>query len=312
MFRRIYPTIVTWTGGIGLGLALTYFVGVGLAFVDGFERWADFFVPNAMWLLIPPYLLLIAHMICRNHVGRLLLNHGDYDAAIDYAGDRMESSIVRSRREAANQRLICAKGYIGRGDYDEAKQLLEGQKRRLPQPYSMEARRWLLELALRADDREAAEELVVDNGTKKRKARDELVAILGCEAELALRDGDVDRYRDRIKDAMWKDGSHPRLGLCRALAMVQYEAEDEESDEVLKLIDFVEEAIATDMPTRVGELKALRAKVTWRRGRRNEARRLLDEARQHPADAWTQTIIDEVEDLWADEPSNEESEPGQT
>ena len=294
MLRRLYPVAVTWTGGIGLGLALTYFVGVALAFLPGWEEWAEFFVSRAIWLLLPPYGLLILHMVLRNHVGRYLLNQGAYEEALEYGGRRMTPSLVRSRREAANQRVICAKGHIGLGEYDRASEILAGQHRKLPHPYSVEARRWLFELALRNDDRDRAEELVVGGRKKTKRARGEAVALLGCEAELALREGDLERYRERMKDGIWRNGKHPRLVLCRVLAMVQFEAEDEDSEEVLALLRLVEEPVGRDMPTRRGELKALRAMVVERRGRPEEARRLLEEARKEPVDEWSKKVIEEV------------------
>ena len=292
--RRIYPAAVTWTGGIGLGLALTYFVGVVLAFLPGWEDWADFFVPRALWLLLPPYGLLILHMVLRNHVGRFLLNEGAHEEAVEYAEQRMTASLVRSRREAANQRLICAKGHIGQGRYEKAREVLEGELKTLSHPYDMEARRWLVELALRDDDREAAEKLLAGQRNSKKKARGEEVALMGCEAELALRQGDLERYRERMKDGLWKDGSHPRLGWCRALAMVLHEDDDEESEEVLALLRLVEDPVGRDMPARRSESKALRAMVVGRRGRVDEATDLLEEAEEGPKDEWTREMIEKA------------------
>lgn len=294
MVRRIYPGMVTLMGGVGLGLALTYFVGVVLAFVPGWEDWAEFFVPRALYLVLVPYVFLIAHLVLRNHAGRFLLQRGAFDEAVEYARARLEASLLRSRREIANHRLVCARALVGLGDYDEARELLSGQHHDLPGTYAVEARRWQMELALRRDDRDCAESLAVDDPGDEKSARGELAALLACEAELALREGNQKRYRERIEDAMWERSGHPRVALCRALAMVEYEDVDETGDEVLELIELAQEPVAGEVPARRSELLALRALVSWRRDRGEEARALLDEARQGPGDPWTDRVVDEV------------------
>ncbi len=296
MSRRIYPAFVTLIGGLGLGLALTYLIGVVLAFVPGWEDWADFFVPRALYLVLIPYVLLIAHMVLRNHVGRFLLGRQAFEEAVEYAGKRMEASIIRSRREVANQRIVCARAHIGLGNYDEARSILEGGDDELPGSYAMEARRWKMELALRDDDRQWADELAIDDATSEKSARGQLAAILACQAELALRRDDKERYQEWIEDAMWEDASHPRVRMSRALAMAAYEAEDESSDEVLDLLGELREPMGQMIPARGAEIDALRARVLKRRGRDDEAKQLLEGIGEQPKDGWTTKVVEETRD----------------
>lgn len=294
MVRRLYPVVVTLTGGIGLGLALMYLMGVVLAFLPGWEAWADFFVPLALYLMILPYGLLIAHMVLRNHVGRFLLNRQAYEDAEEYSRRRRNASMLRSRREVANHTVIVARALLGQGDYEAARQLLMEEENQFPGSYKAEARRLLFEVALRQDDRERAEELCIEGQDDEKAAGKELAAILGCEAELALRLGDLERYREKMKAAIWEKASHPRVGLCRALAMLEYESEEEQSDEVIALLGLVEESVAREIPARRAELEALRAMALWRRGRREKAKELLKRARSGPCDHWTDEVIRKV------------------
>lgn len=294
MARRLYPVAVTLMGGVGLGLSLTYFLGVIFAFLPGWEAWADWFVPRALYLLIAPYILLVVHLVLRNHVGRFLLKRRAYDEAAKYAKKRLKSSVLRSRREVANQRLVYARGLVGLGQYEEARQLLSGRKEEFPGPYPVEAQRWLFELALRRNDLEDADSLVVEDRGAQRSAGGQMAALLACEAELALRRGDMDSYKERLMDASWEKASHPRVGLCRALAMIEFETEDEASDEVLELLAIAAEPVATEIPARGAEIDALRALVLRRRGRNEEARGYLEQARNGPTDIWTDKVIEEA------------------
>lgn len=293
MARRLYPLVVSLIGGIGLGLALMYLIGVGLAFVPGWERWAEFFVPIALVALLVPYVLLIAHLVLRNHVGRFLLNRQAFEEALEYSQRRRNSSLLRSRREVANHTVVEARAHMGLGDYEKARQLLEGDTP-LPGSYAMEAQRWRFELALREDDREAAKTLGVEDPSSEKSAHGNLAALLACEAELALREGDLERYRDKMKEAMWEKASHPRTGLCRALAMVEYEEDDEASDEVLALLTLVEEPIGNEIPARRTEIQALSALVHWRRERKAKADALLEKAKGGPTDRWTDKVVEKV------------------
>lgn len=299
--RRIYPISVTIIGGLGLGLALTYLVGVVLAFVPGWEDWADFFVPRALYLLIVPYVLLVGHLVLRNHVGRFLVGRGAYEEAVEYASRRMKASLARSSREVANQTIACARGHIGLGHYDEAQELLAGGEEEFPGSYAIEARRWQFEIALRRDDRPVCKELAVDEPGRHSSARGNLAAILACEAELGLRDGDQRRYEERLEDAFWEDASHPRVTLVRGLGMMEFEDDDEEGEEVLDLLASMTEPIGDEIPARRAELQALRAIVARRRGDGDEARRLLDDARRGPTDHWTDVVVDRAQSVVDDD-----------
>lgn len=297
--RRLYPLAVTISGGLGLGLALTYFVGVFAAFAPGWEDWAEFFVPNALYLLIPPYGLLIAHLVLRNHVGRFLLRRCAYGDAFDYASKRLNAPLFRSKREIANHRMVCARARMGRGEYEEAAELLAELSDEAPGAYAMEARRWQFEIALRQDDRERAEELVIDEPREAPSARGETVAVLACEAELALRNEDWRRFEQRLRDAMWERPDHPRGQLCRAMGMLEDEPE-ELAGEAAEILESIEEPIGAEIPARRAELQALRALAVWRNGESNEAQQLLDRAREGPADEWTERVLERVAEALAD------------
>lgn len=293
---RLLPKFVTLMGGISLGLALTYFVAVVAALLPAGEAWAEFFVPRALWLLVPPYILLIAYLFARNHLGRYLLHRQAYELARQYSQHRLKASVLRSRREVANHRLVTAQALLAQGDYDEAQALLEGQQRRLPGSYAMEARRWQIEIALRRDEREKAQALVLDEPSKASKSRGELVATIACAAELAIRQGDKEGFEEHMANALWQDAGHWRVTLCRALAMMEYDEDGSQADEALQLLEKVAGPTISGIPARASELCALRALVHSRCGRHDEARKWLAKAADEPADKWSQSVIADVKE----------------
>ena len=295
MGRRIYPVFVTLLGGVGLGLALTYLVGVVLAFLPGWEDWAEFFVPRAMWLLIPPYVLLMLHMVLRNHVGRYLLNRRDYEGALAYGRRRMEGGWMRSRREVANQRLVVARAYVGMGEDEEALRLLGNEEVQWPGNYAVEARRWQMEIYLRRDEREKAAACAVTKAEDLKKGRGELVSLYGCTAELALRDGDEESYREAMQNGMWINASHPRLGWVRALAMMKLELEEKkEAMALMVTLGMLEDRMLAEIPGREAELEALRAYLMWKQGEGEAAKEHLNAARQAPGDRWAEKEVERV------------------
>ena len=300
--QRLYPKLVTLLGGVGLGLALTYIIGVILAFIPGWEDWAEFFVPLAIPLLIPPYLLLVVHLVLRNHVGRFLLGKMAFEEAAEYAGKRMNASVLRSRREVANQRIVNARAHIGMGDYEKARQLLD-EHDDWPGSYKMESRRWLCELALRDDDRKLAGQYVVDTPSDHDASRGHLAAILGCGAELALRDDDRAGYEEQMEYALWEDGSHWRVRLARALAMLNFELGGEDTTEVAELFEELEEPAGKRIPAWRSELKALRALAARRGGDDERARQLLDEAADGPQDTWSRNVLEHATTSSTEAPS---------
>lgn len=291
MWTRLYPKLVTLVGGAGLGLALTYFVGVVLAFLPKWEQWAEFFVPLAIPLMVVPAVLLILHLVLRNHVGRFLLNRRAGQQAADYAQHRLNRSLLRSPREVANHRLVCVRAHVGLGDYETARQLLE-EADDLPGSYAVEARRWRFELALREDNRENASQLTIEDPDDHPSARGELAALLGCAAELALREGDRDDYQRQMEWAIADGADSPRLRLVRALAMLQ--DDDTDPEEIETTLEAVEQPIADEIPARRAELLALRALPAWRTGRKDHARTLLEQARDGDSDHWTDQVIEDV------------------
>ncbi len=290
MFQRIYPGLVSLLGSIGLGLALTYFVGVGLVFVEGLEDWALFFTDHAILLILPPYLSLVAHLVLRNHVGRYLLNRGAYQDALDYGRSRSKASPLRGRREAANQTLVWARGLIALGDYDEACSLLEERLDSLPSKYALEAQRWLLEIALREDDRDRARELTEDPPKPSSPTRTH-AALFGAQAELALRDSDLTLYQERMLAAMTASAAHPRVGLSRVLSMIHHDESGDQDDEILTTLDLLHDSIAIELPTRSAEFDALKAWILAGADRHDEAQSLLESAREKPTDPWTDEVL---------------------
>ena len=297
MGRRLYPLAVTLTGGVGLGLALTFLLGVVLAFMPGWEDWGDFFVSWALYLVLIPYALLILNLVLRNHVGRFLLGRAAFEEAARYGGRRLKRSLVRSRREAANHRVVYARALVGLGRLDEARALLEEEHKKMPGSYAMEARRWLLEIALRQDDRRLAGALALNDPREAKAARGETAAVLACSAELALRQGDLEGYRAAIEEAMWVTAGHYRSRLTRALAMIKWEDDDLARGEAGEILERLHERVVREIPSRASELTALRALLLWHDGDQEKAAQELERARSMPTDIWSKRVIGEVEEL---------------
>lgn len=294
---RLYPAFVTMLGGVGLGMALTYFAGVVMIFLPGMEDWALFFTNWALLLVLPPYLALVAHMVLRNHVGRSLLKAGSFEEAIRYGKRRSKKSLLRSKREVANQVMVWARGLVGLGKYEEAEELLRSRGGGLVGAYAVEAARWRVELALRFDDRERAETVLEAIKGKNLKAKGpQFAAMKAVEAELALRDGDEERYRECAMAALWASPGDRRAQLSQALAMAHFGYHD---DEALERLEASREFAIREIPARASELKALEAKMAWRAGAVEDARALLEEARQEPADHWSEAVIKSVEESLA-------------
>lgn len=296
---KLYPRFVTLMGGIGLGLALTYFVGVGLVFVPTMEAWSEFFGVWAIPMLVPPYLLLVVHLVLRNHVGRFLLTRGAMQEAVEYSSRRVTPSLMRGKRESANQRVVWGRALIGQGRYEEAKDVLASRIRVMPARYEVEARRWLVEVALREDDRLTANELLAGAKTQK-KGGAEVAALKAAEAELAIREEDIERVREAMMGALWSAPASVRVGLTRVLAALYAEdgsemaaAENGEGD-ALRTLAMVEHRIAREIPARGSELKALRGWVLMQRGEWEEARACLEAAKAGAQDRWSEIVVERV------------------
>jgi hypothetical protein len=292
---RLYPLLVSFLGSAGLGLALTYFVGVYLVFQPEFEDWAQFFVPRAVLLMVIPYVLLVAHMGLRYGLGQWLLERGAVDAARRYSSTRMHKSLVRGEREALKNRLVMARVMAFDGAYEEAWALL-GEPRALPTRGSlaMEYGRWKMEVALRLDARERVEDAyqVISMRTTPLEER---AAVLACMAELALRDGHDDRYREFVEKALWADATSPRATLSRTLGLIEHGRREEDWRDALAMLDLVEARACNDIPGRRGELEAYRATLLGRLGEQEQMRAALHRARHMVCDQWSETIVKAVE-----------------
>ena len=294
MIQKLYPRLVTLLGGVGLGLALTYFVGVGLVFHPAMEAWGEFFLDWAVVLILPPYLLLVVHLVLRNHVGRYLLNRGAYDPAVAYSQDRVGSSLMRGKREAANQRLVWAQGLIGKGEYEEARAVLESRLKQFPANYETEARRWLVEIALRQDDRIRARELLSDLEKARKKGGRHLGALMAARGELSLREEDLEGFREAMLEALWAAPALPRVGLTRILALLYSEDGGEEEGDYLETLDLIKEKITREIPARESELEALRAWALMQRGDVKGAEEAIEAARGARGDSWSEVVISRV------------------
>lgn len=305
MLIKLYPRIVTLFGGIGLGLALTYFAGVILTFLPEMEDWARFFGTYAIPFLLPPYLLLVFHLILRNHVGRFLLNKEAFEEARDYSSSRVRSSLIRGRREAANQRIVWARALIGLGEYEEARKALHAHLATMPGRYAEEGRRWLVEIALRQEERLEAQELFLTLEGAKPKDKGQVAALMAARAELALREEDLESFRESMLRALWLAPGSPRVALVRLLAGIYSEeetpvAQNEESEnqerqeDPIKSLEKLTDRWGREIPARRSELFALRAWLYHQRGQGEEARKWLEEARQQPKDQWSELVMERV------------------
>ncbi|RDV38367.1 hypothetical protein DV096_05970 [Bradymonadaceae bacterium TMQ3] len=293
VWTRLYPAMVSVLGGVGLGLAVTYLVGAWLSALPGWELWAEFFRPKAMGLMLVPYVFLLAHLLLRVHVGHFLLGRGEVEAAERYASRRGKPSILRSRREAANQRGVWARALVRQGRYSQAREVLLGGIRFAPSYYEAELRRWLIEVALRQGDHEAVLEQFAQLGEDLGKGHRQ-AALRACRAELALRQGDMKGYEEEMTRSLWADPGHPRAGLTRTLAMVEFAGKAAERSDALAMLVLVEGRVGDEIPARRSELAALRAWLLAAEGREEEARQALEESLSGPQDSWSKQVIESV------------------
>lgn len=293
MWTRVYPVLVSVLGGVGLGLALTFLIGAWLSAQAGWESWATYFRPRAMVLMLVPYALLLVHLLLRVHVGHFLLGRGLVEQAERYASRRAKPSLARSKREAANHRGVWARSLLRQGRYDEALEVLNGAMRFAPSYYEADLRRWMVEVALRRDDRESVNEQFALMGDDLGKGHRQ-AALRACRAELALREGDMKGYEDEMTRSLWADPGHPRAGLTRTLAMVEFAGQAGERSDALAMLALVESRVGDEIPARRSELAALRAWLLAAEGRGEEARGALEESLSGPQDDWSRKVIEGV------------------
>lgn len=291
---RIYPLFVSLLGSAGLGVGLTYFVGIYLTFQPSFEDWAKFFVPRALPLMVIPYVLLVAHMGLRYSLGQWLLERGAIEQARRYSSRRMNRNLVRGKREALKNRLVMARVLIREGAYEKAWEMLS-EARDLPRRggLALEYGRWKMEAALRLDARERVEQTYKEISAFPSPVK-ERAAAMACMAELALREGDDEGYRQYIERALWTDTANARASLTRTLALVDHGSGEEEWRDAIAMIGLVEERSCNEIPGRQAEFEAYRALLYGRLGEQDQKRAALQRALESSSDQWSQEIVDTV------------------
>ncbi|MFU8803937.1 MAG: tetratricopeptide repeat protein [Bradymonadaceae bacterium] len=291
---RLYPLIVSLLGSLGLGLGLTYFVGVYLSFHPDFEDWAAFFVPRAIPLMVVPYVLLVAHMVLRYSLGQWFLSRGAVSQAREYSSKRLNKNLLRGKREALKHRLVFGQVLANEGAYEEALTMLNGTKD-VPRRGAMafDYARWKMEVSLRLDDRPAVEEAYASVSKLIVPVR-ERASVLAARAELALRDAEDDLAREMLEKALWAHAESQRATLSRTLSLIEHGQGDEDWREALGLLELVQPPTCNDIPGRTAEFEAYRALLLGRLGDQDNARAALQRARSSPTDVWSEAIVEMV------------------
>jgi tetratricopeptide (TPR) repeat protein len=294
VYAWLYPRLISLMGAAGLASALTYLVGVYLAFQPEWAEWAQFFVPWAVPLLLIPYVLLIGYLYLRARLGQWYLDRGRVDEAIAYSEQRLEHNLMRGRSEVLLNRLALARAQVARGDYEQAEEIL-ARRYAIPQRgrMALEFQRWRMEAALREENlvrcREAWE--AVADQVRPRGPRAYVVA---CRAELAAREGSRAEFDEFIADAIWIDAKNIRVKLSQALGMYRFCGPGDDLEGVLDLLEEVIEPTVRDVPLRRAELLAVQADVLATLGRLDKARHVFESATEAPADGHAEYILERV------------------
>lgn len=300
---RLVPILVSFCGSLGLATAMTYFVGIYLAFLPQWHRWAEFFVPRALLFVPIPYILLLLYLGLRTYLGQWYLEQGDVEAAIRYTSSRLRPHLLRGRREVDFHRLVLARALIRRQDYAAAREICERGPLAGGGRNALAFARWAMEIALREDDAERARDTFERHSERMRSARSAdrrtRASLLACRAELALREDDREGYKALITEALWADPDNTRAMLTRVLGMLTYGQEASDWPEVLRNLELVQGVACTDIPGRAAELAALQALMLYKSGREDEARATLERAATLDADAWSQRVRASIEALFA-------------
>jgi tetratricopeptide (TPR) repeat protein len=284
VFERLYPKFVSMLGAAGLACALAYFVGIYLAFQPEWEQWAEFFVPAAVPLLVIPWVLLLAYLYLRTHLGQWFLRRGRLDDAVAYCEERLEPNLERSQKEALINRITLARAHVARADYESADELLAtGFVMPDKGAQALDICRWRMEIALRVEDlvrcHRAFEQ--ADGIARPKSARAYLRA---CRAELAARENDRVGFDDAVDKALWDRPKNARARLAQVLGVLRFGASADEFEEALALLEEVVGPTLADVPHREGELIALRAELSLELGRQADACEALELADQARAD----------------------------
>ncbi|MFW5966095.1 MAG: hypothetical protein ACOCV2_01200 [Persicimonas sp.] len=294
----MYPKLVTLLGGGGLAGAGSFFVGVYLAFQPGWERWAEFFVPwSIVWMAVP-FVMLVAYLYLRTRLGQWYVEHDRIDEAIAYCKARIEPHLaLRSRKEAMFHRVALGRAYLVRHEYEKVEEVL-GTGYAVPTEgrLGLEVHRWRMEAALRAENLVRAHEIW--NAVEEvKRPRSERAAMLGCRAELAVRERDKSAYEASFEGALWADPECARAELVEVLEVCRDDAIGEDNDRLLDVLDRVFESVVGQVPGREAELYALRAQLLLRDDKTEEAEGALQAAREADADSRSAHEVERVEAL---------------
>lgn len=265
---------------------MAFLAGAFLAFQPGWEEWAEFFVPRAVFLVAIPYVLLLSYLFLRGQLGLWFLRRGKVEEAIAYCEPRLTHSLMRSRGEALGNRIALARAFVWRGDYERARELLA--KADSPPKRGragLELARWRMEVALREENlvrcHRAFDE--VAGQLRPASARRELEA---CRAELALREGDRGAFETALGRANWKGKSLPRIQWVEVLGALRFDPtvgsagkignkDDADLAVHLEVLDSIQEALLNLLPQVEGEVLSIRAELLYRDGHLEEARQQL-------------------------------------
>jgi tetratricopeptide (TPR) repeat protein len=294
LLERHMPAIVSSLGSLGLGLTLTYFVGVFLAFQPGWETWAAFFVDWGPPAVVVPAGLLVAHLYLRMQLGEWLVDRGRIDDALDFTADRLDHDWRCSKREALHHRLARARAWVVHGDYDRASELLWSGYA-IPPSGRMAARirRWQAEIALRRGDPASVREAYRHADDLSGHPRP-LAHLEAARAELASREETRSDFLDYAEGADWLEEGAPRVDWSWILGAAAFEEDDDELDWALTRLEAVRTPVVDEIPGRAPEIEAVRAELLAMAGRLEEARDALESARRLEGDDWSHGVVERV------------------
>jgi tetratricopeptide (TPR) repeat protein len=291
---RFYPGFVSALGSAGLGTAFAYFIGVALVFQPGWEEWARFFLVWGPPVAFVPGLMLIAHLYLRTHLGRWWVERGAHERAIEYTEQRLGANLLRSRKETLYHRIYLARAQIGRAAYAAAMATLtEGYSVPESGREASHIRRWILEAELRRE-RGAAVEEAYQSGVNADPPQSVRAALDGARAEWAVLEGSPEAYHTHLERGRWADEESPRVDLAEGFGAIRFGRDHEAYREGLRLLESSRDRVDREVPARAAEIDAVRAQLLDRLDRREEARKVLEEARSVRADARAERRIEHV------------------
>ena len=292
--EKVVPKLVAVLGGIGLASAVAYFAGAYLAFQPEWGAWSEFFVSRAILLVLVPYFSLTAYLYARSRLGGWLVERGAFREAIDYASERLEPSLLRSKKETHMHRIALGRAHIGRCEYEEAYRVLskgyavprEGQQ-------ALDIHRWRIEAALRLEDLVRSHESYDQVGDVTRPASSR-VYLLGCRIEMAVREKNHAEFARFVEEFEWTERECSRVELARGLAAIVFEDDDETLERGLGRIEAAFEEATAEVPGRERGLLAWRARALAALGHVSEAEILLKSAIEAPGDLRSDYVVEQT------------------